>query len=131
MHIITGSRVLIFFLSSLAVFGGVAVTSREQFQRLKADNVPASLRYNTERAYVELPPGKNCPADGKAFFFLHINKEGEVETARGSVVALSADLKGIAIGWVSALLKQLHFTPLLYGAKASAVETAVTVFCGE
>ena len=104
----------LFFLTNLIVLAGARVTSQEQFKRFLQDRSPTSLTYNFERGYVEVPAGEKCPAKATAFFFLHISKEGVVETARGHLIALSSDLRGIALSWAHSLLRQMHFRPLLY-----------------
>jgi hypothetical protein len=122
---------LVFFLANLVAFGGVGVTSQEQFKRLREDRSPDKLNYNFERAYLEVPASKNCPSHGKAFFSLHISKEGDVKTVSGHLVALSSDLRSVALKWAHALLKQMHFRPLMYGTKPSPVDMALTLVCAE
>ena len=122
---------LVFFLANLAAFGGVGVTSQEQFTRLMENGSPDILNYNFDRAYLEVRAAKHCPPHGKAFFFVHITKEGQVQTIRGHLVALSADLRSIALKWADGILKQLRFKPLMYGAKPASVDMALTMVCSE
>jgi hypothetical protein len=122
---------LVFFLANLAAFGGVGVTSQEQFTRLMENHSPGILNYNFERAYLEVRATKDCPPAGKAFFFVHISKEGAVKTIRGHLVALSADLRSVALKWADGLLRQLRFRPLMYGTKPASVDMALTVVCSE
>lgn len=120
-----------FLLATLVAFGSVSVTSREQFKRLRTERLPIRVSYNFDRAYLEVAANNNCPAQSKAFFFFHVSKDGDVESVRGSVVALSANLKSVALGWASTLLMKLQFKPLLYGTRPSPVDTTVTVVCSE
>jgi hypothetical protein len=122
---------LIFLLANLVAFGGVGVTSQEQFKRLRERRSPDNLNYNFERAYLEVPASNNCPSHSRAFFFVHIGKEGDVETVRGHLVAVSADLRSVALKWAAGLLKQMQFRPLMYGTKPAAVDTALTLVCAE
>jgi hypothetical protein len=123
--------VSVFFLANLVVFGSVGISSQEQFRRLREDRSPAALNYNFERAYLEVRASDKCPSHGKAFFFVHINKEGDVKTVRGHLVALSADLRSVALKWADGILKQMHFRPLMYGTKPSSVDMALTLVCAE
>src|SRR5262245_38384148 len=123
------SIVLVFFLASLAAFGQVGVTSQEQFRRLKQAHSPESLNYNFERAYLEAQASENCPSNSKAFFNVHIGTEGDVKRVRGRLVALSADLRSVALKWAEGLLKQMHFKPLMYGNQPSSVDMALTLVC--
>jgi hypothetical protein len=118
-------------LASVCAFGAPSVTSQEQFKRLKEGGLPKNLRYNFERAYLEVQSSGNCPSHSRAFYFLHIGKEGDVETVRGHLVALSADLRSVALEWGKALLKQIHFRPLIYDNKPTSVDTALTMVCAE
>jgi hypothetical protein len=43
--------ILVFFLANVLAFGGVGVTSQEQFKRLGEGSSSYSLKYNFERAY--------------------------------------------------------------------------------
>ena len=119
---------LTFFLANLVVFGGTSVTSQEQFTRLKEGGSPG-LRYNFERAYLEARTTPNCPPNSKAFFFVRINEEGHVNSVKGHLVGLSADLRSLGLKWAAGLIKQMHFRPLMYGTKASSVDMALTVVC--
>jgi hypothetical protein len=124
------SMFLIFLLANMVALGQVGVTSQEQFKRLRQGGSPDNLNYNFERAYLEARAGKNCPSDSKAFFYVHISKDGDVKRVRGRLVALSADLKSVALKWAGGLLKQMHFRPLMYGTKPSSVDMALTLVCG-
>ncbi|HSR06503.1 MAG TPA: hypothetical protein VLM42_05085 [Bryobacteraceae bacterium] len=121
--------VIAFFLANVVAWGGAAVTSQEQFKRLGEGGSPYNLKYNFERAYLEAPISTYCPSASKAFFFVHIGKEGDVRSVRGHLVGLSADLKSVALKWAGGLLKQMHFKPLMYGTKPSSVDMAVTLVC--
>lgn len=122
-------RWLIFLFMDVAAFATVGVTSQEQFQRLKDYGSRGYLTYNFERAYLEAPSSQDCPSQGRAFFSLHISKEGEVKTVRGRLVALSADVGSVTLKWASALLRRMQFRPLMYGTKPSSVDVAVTLVC--
>ena len=121
--------VLVFFLANLVALGQVSVTSQEQFHRLTQGGSPDNLNYNFERAYLEARASRTCPSDSKAFFYLHISKDGDVKRVRGRLVALSADLSGVALKWARGLLKQMHFRPLMYGTKSASVDMALTLVC--
>jgi hypothetical protein len=123
------SSVLVFLLVNSIAFGQVSVTSQEEFKRLGEGDSPYNLKYNFERAYLEVAPSTNCPSDSKAFLFVHINKEGYVKSVRGHSVALSADLRSVSLKWANGLLKQLHFKPLVYGNQPSSVDMALTLVC--
>jgi hypothetical protein len=123
--------ILVFSLANLFAFGGVGVSSQEQFRRLREHGLPDNMNYNFERAYLEVRADRTCPSRSKAFFFVHISKKGDVETVRGHLVALSADSRTVALGRADALLKQMHFRPLMYGTEPSSVDMALTLFCSE
>jgi hypothetical protein len=123
--------VVLFFLLNLAAFGGVGVTSQEQFSRLDEAASPENVKYNFERAYLEARASEKCPAYSKAFFSVHINKKGEVEGVKGRIITMSADLKGLAMDWAHGLIKQMRFRPLMYGKHPSAVDMPVTLVCSE
>src|SRR5512141_169500 len=118
---------LVLFLANFVALGQVGVTSQEQFKRLRQGGSPDNLNYNFERAYLEARASKNCPSDSKAFFYVHISKDGDVKRVRGRLVALSADLRSVALKWAGGLLKQKHFRPLMYGTKPSSVDMALTL----
>jgi hypothetical protein len=120
---------LVLFLANFVALGQVGVTSQEQFKRLRQGGSPDNLNYNFERAYLEARASKNCPSDSKAFFYVHISKDGDVKRVRGRLVALSADLRSVALKWAGGLLKQMHFRPLMYGTKPSSVDMALTLVC--
>jgi hypothetical protein len=120
---------LVLFLANFVALGQVGVTSQEQFKRLRQGGLPDNLNYNFERAYLEARASKNCPSDSKAFFSVHISKDGDVKRVRGRLVALSADLRSVALKWAGGLLKQMHFRPLMYGTKSSSVDMALTLVC--
>ena len=124
-------RILVFFLADVVAFGSAGVTSQEQFKRLGEGGLSYGLKYNFERAYLEAPAGVNCPSGSRAFFNVHISKEGVVERVKGRLVGLSADLRSVALKWADGLLKQMHFRPLMYGTKPSSVDMALTLVCGE
>src|ERR1700730_5738936 len=96
--------ILVFILASVAASGQVGVTSQEQFRRLKQGSSPGDLNYNFERAYLEARACSNCPSGSKAFYNVHISEDGEVRRVRGRLVALSADLKSVALKWADGLL---------------------------
>jgi hypothetical protein len=123
---------LVFFFANLVAFGeAVGVTSQEQFKRLREGGSPENLNYNFERAHLEARASKDCPSNSKAFFFIHISKEGDVKKVRGHSVALSADSRSLTPKWADGLLKQMHFRPLMYGTKPSSVDMALTLVCAE
>jgi hypothetical protein len=121
---------LVFFLANLVAFGGVGVTSQEQFRRLREGGSPG-LNYNFARAYLEARAGTNCPSNSRAFFFVHISAEGHVRRVKGHLVGLSADFKSVGLKWAEGLLRQMHFRPLMYGTKASSVDMALTLVCAD
>ena len=120
---------LVLFPANFVALAQVGVTSQEQFKRLRQGGSPDNLNYNFERAYLEARASKNCPPDSKAFFYVHISKDGDVKRVRGRLVALSADLRSVALKWAGGLLKQMHFRPLMYGTKPSSVDMALTLVC--
>jgi len=92
--------------------------------------LPTSLRYNADRASLELrPDDKNCPVSAHGFFELNINSQGEVTRARNVSVSRSAGLQVMAVKWVRNLLLQIHFRPLMLGSKTTSVHTFATVVC--
>jgi hypothetical protein len=121
--------VSVFLLVNLIALGEVGVTSQEQFERLRRSGSPNDLSYNFERAYLEARASDHCPSESKAFFNVHISREGDVTSVRGRLVTLSADSKSIEIKWADSLLKQMHFRPLLYGNQPSSVDMALTLVC--
>jgi hypothetical protein len=121
----------VFLVASTISYGAVVVTSQEQFARQKTDAWPEKLTYNFERAYLEVRANENCPAHSKAFFSIHIGREGEVKAVRGRLLTLSRGMKSVGLKWADTLLKQMHFRPLLYGTGTSTVDTAVTLVCVE
>lgn len=123
------NMVLVLFIASLVALGEVGVTSQEQFRRLKQGGSPKDLNYNFERAYLEARASSNCPAGSKAFFNVHVSEQGEVKRVKGRLVALSVDLRSVALKWADGVLKQLHFRPLMYGDQASSVDMALTLVC--
>ena len=124
--------VLLSMMVSLPASGQTNVTSREQFMRLMPDGLPKGLNYNFDRAFLEVDRDHdrhNCPAASRAFFNLHVNKQGAVSKASGRILSLSAHLKGMVLAWAGDLLKQLRFAPLRYGSNPTSVNVAVTVVC--
>lgn len=121
--------VLIFLLANLVALGEVDVTSQEQFSRLREGGSPGDLNYNFERAYLEAPASNNCPSGSRAFFDVHISREGQVKRVKGRMVALSAELRSVTLKWADGLLKQLRFRPLMYGNQAASVNMALTLVC--
>ena len=121
--------VFVLFLANLVALGEVGVTSQEQFRRLRQGGSPEELTYNFERAYLEARASYNCPAGSKAFFNVHVSEQGEVKSVKGRLVALSADLRSVALKWADGVLKQLHFSPLMYGDQPSSVDMALTLVC--
>ena len=121
---------LVFFFANLVALGGVGVTSQEQFGRLREGGSPG-LNYNFARAYLEARAGTNCPSNSKAFFFVHISAEGDVKSVKGHLVGRSADFKSVGLKWAAELLKQMRFRPLMYGAKPSSVDMALTLVCAD
>ena len=122
------SIILVFFFANLIAFGGVGVTSQEQFKRLREGGSPG-LTYNFARAYLEARASTNCPSNSRAFFLVHISEEGHVRRVKGHLVGFSADLRSVALKWAEGLLKQMHFRPLMYGTKPSSVDMALTLVC--
>jgi hypothetical protein len=121
---------LILLLSATVIRGQTNVTSQEQFRRLMPDGLPTNFHYNFDRAVLEVTSDEqNCPATSRAFFELHVSKQGEVTNVNGRAVSLSAKLKSVGLKWASALLKQIHFSPLSYGTKPASVNVPVTVVC--
>lgn len=121
--------VLVFLLGT-GLFAETDVTSREQFGRLMPGGLPTMLRYNADRASLELPADeKNCPAYAHGFFELRINSQGEVTKAKDLNTSQSANLKVLTVGWVKNLLMQIHFRPLSLGGKITSVHTFATVVC--
>jgi hypothetical protein len=121
--------VLVLFLANVVALGEVRVTSQEQFGRLRQGGSPEDLNYNFERAYLEARASNNCPAGSKAFFNVHVSEQGEVKRVKGRLVALSIDLRSVALKWADGVLKQLHFRPLMYGDQPSSVDMALTLVC--
>ena len=123
--------ILVFlFLLSAGLLAETDVTSREQFNRLMPNGLPNTLRYNADRASLELrPDDKNCPVSGHGFFELHINSQGEVTRARDVSISRSVSPQIMAVKWVRNLLLQIHFRPLLLGGKTTSVHTFTTVVC--
>ena len=123
--------ILVFlFLLGVGLFAETDVTSREQFNRLMPGGLPTSLRYNADRASLEVrPDDKNCPVSAHGFFELNINSQGEVTRARNVSVSRSAGLQVMAVKWVRNLLLQIHFRPLMLGSKTTSVHTFATVVC--
>ena len=117
------------FLLSGGLFAESDVTSREQFNRLLPSGLPNSLRYNPDRASLELTPDANCPAFAHGFFELNINSQGEVTRARGVSISRSVSPQVMAVKWVRNLLLQIHFRPLILGNKTTSVHTFATVVC--
>ena len=123
--------ILVFLLAELFLFGAVGVNSQEQFKRLSEHGLPENMNYNFERAYLEVRADKTCPAKSKGFFFVRVGKNGDVEAVHGHLVALSTESKTVALGWAYALLKRMHFRPLMYGTAPSSVDMALTLVCAE
>jgi hypothetical protein len=123
--------ILVFlFLLGAGLFAETDVTSREQFNRLMPGGLPNSLRYNADRAWLELrPDDKNCPVSAHGFFELNINSQGEVTRARDVSIFRSVSPPVMAVKWVRNLLLQIHFRPLMLGSKTTAVHTFTTVVC--
>ena len=120
---------LVLFLANLVALGSASVTSQEQFTRLREGGSPEDLSYNFERAYLEVRASDNCPAGSKAFYNVHVSDQGEVKRVKGRLVALSVDLRSIALKWADGVLKQLHFRPLMYGNQPSSVDMGLTLGC--
>jgi hypothetical protein len=122
--------ILVFlFLLGAGLFAESDVTSREQFNRLLPSGLPNSLRYNADRASLELTPDANCPASAHGFFELNINSQGEVTRVRGVSISRSVSPQVMAVKWVRNLLLQIHFRPLILGNKTTSVHTFATVVC--
>jgi hypothetical protein len=117
------------FLLSAGLSAESDVTAREQFNRLLPGGLPDSLRYDPDRASLKLTPGENCPASAHGFFEFNINSQGEVTRARGVSISRLASPQVMAVKWVSNLLLQIHFRPLLLGNKITSVHTFATVVC--
>jgi hypothetical protein len=123
------ANLVFFFFLSAGLFAESNVTSREQFGRLLPSGLPNSLRYNRDRASLELTPDDNCPVSARGFFELNINSQGEVTRARGVYISRSVTAQVMAVNWVRNLLLQIHFRPLLLGSKTTSVHTFATVVC--
>jgi hypothetical protein len=120
---------VLLFLLGEGLFAESDVTSREQFSRLLPSGLPNSLRYNVDRASLELTPDDNCPVSAHGFFELNINSQGEVTRARGVNISRSVSSQVMAVKWVIHLLLQIHFRPLILGSKTTSVHTFTTVVC--
>src|SRR5579862_2057850 len=71
------------FLLSPPLLAHTDVTSQEQFNRVMPGGLPNQLRYNADRAALELrADNQNCPASAHGFFELNINPQGDVTQAR-------------------------------------------------
>lgn len=118
------------FLLGSGLFADTDVTSREQFGRLMPGGLPNELRYNADRAKLELSADdRNCPAYAHGFFELRINSQGEVTKARDVNTSQSVNLRTLTVEWVKNLLMQIHFRPLSLGGKATSVHTFASVVC--
>ncbi len=122
--------ILVFlFLLGAELFAESDVTSREQFSRLLPSGLPNSLRYNADRALLELTPDGNCPVSAQGFFELNINAQGAVTRAKDVSISRSVSTQVMAVKWVRNLLLQIHFRPLMLGNKTTSVHTFTTVVC--
>lgn len=113
-------------LVAISMASGVTVTSQEQFTRV--DALPSNTTYNFDRAYLEVR-GEGCPSSSSAFYSMHVDRDGKVTSVRGRLVGVTTDLRRIAFSWTDALLKQMHFRPLVYGNKTAPVDVTLTVVC--
>jgi len=125
-------RAILVFLLLLGarLFAETDVTSREQFNRLMPSGLPNGLRYNADRASLELRLNDtNCPVSAHGFFELHINSQGEVTRAKDVSISRSVHPQAMAMQWVRDLLLQIRFRPLILGSKTTSVHTFATVVC--
>ena len=121
---------LFLFLLTAGLFAETDVTSREQFNRLMPSGLPKSLRYNADRASLELKPDdKNCPVSAHGFFELNVNSQGEVTRARDVSNFRSVSPQVMAVKWVRNVLLQIRFRPLMLGGKTTSVHTFAMVVC--
>jgi len=121
---------LFFFLLATRLSADTDVTSREQFGRLLPGGLPNPLRYNEDRAWLELrTDDKNCPSSAHGFFELKINSQGEVTGARDVSTSRSVSPRALTIRWVRNILMQIRFRPLNRGGKTTSVHTFATVVC--
>jgi hypothetical protein len=121
---------LIWLLLNPVLFAHTDVTSREEFNRLMPGGLPSQLRYNSDRASLELRgDDQHCPASAHGFFELNVNSRGEVTRARNVGTARAIHLKNMTVQWVRDLLMQIHFRPLSLGGKSTSVHTFATVVC--
>jgi hypothetical protein len=117
-----------FFLlfASTDLFAHTDVTSQEQFQRVLPGGLPNELRYNPDRASLELrADDQNCPVAARGFFELKVNAKGQVTGAKD----ISKSRSSVAVQWVKNLLMQIRFRPLRLGDKTTSVHTFATVVC--
>ena len=106
------------------------VTSQEQFNRVMPGGLPSQLRYNADRASLELrADDHNCPISAHGFFELNINSEGDVTQARDVSRSRSVHTDRMAAKWVKSILMQIRFRPLRLGSKTTSVHTFATVVC--
>ena len=105
------------------------VTSQEQFNRVLPGGLPRQLRYNADRASLELTDDQNCPTSARGFFELNINSEGEVTRARDVSRSRSIHPRSMAVQWVKNLLMQIRFRPLSLGSRTTSVHTFASVIC--
>jgi hypothetical protein len=121
---------LFLFLKSPDLLAHTDVTSQEQFLRVAPGGLPSQLRYNPDRASLELPADdQNCPLFEHGFFELNINSQGDVTRARIVSTSRSIHPKIMAAQWVRNVLMQIHFKPLKLGDKTTSVHTFATVVC--
>ena len=117
-------------LLSPSLLAHTDVTSQEQFNRVMPGGLPSQLRYNADRALLELrADDQKCPVSAHGFFELNINPQGDVTQARDVSRSRSIHPNSIAVKWVRSLLMQIHFRPLRLGSKTTSVHTFATVIC--
>jgi hypothetical protein len=121
---------LFFFLRSSDLWAHTDVTSQEQFNRVMPGGLPDQLRYNPDRASLELrADDQNCPVSARGFFELNVNAHGEVTRAKDVSRSRSIHPKSMAVQWVKNILMQIRFRPLSLGSKTTSVHTFATVVC--
>ena len=129
-RLVLGVTCLFFFLQSSDLWTHTDVTSQEQFNRVMPGGLPDRLRYNPDRASLELrADDQNCPVSARGFFELNVNAHGEVTRAKGVSRSRSIHPKSMAVRWVQNILMQMRFRPLSLGSKTTSVHTFATVVC--
>jgi len=128
--IVMGIICLFLFLQSPSLLAYTDVTSQEEFNRLMPGGLPNQLRYDADRASLDLRADEqDCPISAHGFFELNINSLGEVTRARDVSRSRPIHPKSMAVQWVRNILMQIHFRPLRLGSKTTSVHTFATVVC--